>query len=248
MTKKIMTPLDKAGPYVKACKKSKKPYRRYRKDFVYPMTDNIVYIRIPKNASSSILAAERYQRRARDQKPRKDSRWGVNIEKADFSQIKWALVLTRNPFDRTVSCYRNRMKGIGGRNKEVRKRMRPAFMSRIKTFPEFVEVVRNIPDDYADEHYRSQSWFVEKIPSTTNICYIDVSEISEKWPIVLDLLEWDKETSLPHRRNSRSDTEPLKRQKLINEYYKDERVIDMVRERYKKDFELFGYSEEVSDY
>lgn len=244
-----MTPLDKVESYVRRCQK-KGPHW-YRRAFVHPITDDTVYIQIPKNASSTIkyIAAKAGSRLRR---PRAASKF-------NFSQVKTALVLTRNPFDRLVSCYRNRIEGHGQPDQQISQKLQPGPLRNLDQFPEFVEAIKCIPDQYADMHYRSQAWFIKELPSTLDICYIDMNKILEKWPTILDLLGLDKETppryqrnswsdTEPFQRNSRSDIEPLKRQKLINEYYKDERVIDMVRERYKKDFELFGYSEEVSDY
>ena len=168
------------------------------------------------------------------------NRSGHQINKANFladdyaGHFKFAFV--RDPWDRLVSCYKQKV-APGGQGlycyeyEEV-----PLYVGM--SFTQFVEAVHSIPDEEADPHFRSQ--------------YPAVCGDRPGAPILADFvgrfenLETDfarvaeqlgaSQLRLPHLLPSRA-----KRDRLSDNLY-DRRLAKLVHERYCKDAEIFGYS------
>lgn len=72
----------------------------------------------------------------------------------------------RNPWDRLVSCYRDKLGGEPGEFTDLEGRGIAACLSTVPQFSpdmpfaDFVAAVAQIPDDDADEHFRSQYTFI----------------------------------------------------------------------------------------
>ncbi len=141
----------------------------------------------------------------------------------------------RNPWDRLVSCYSDKIigkgfvgKGFAGKGEEGA----PLFY-RNMPFDEFVEAVYATPDEKANIHFRSQYLKMCRSNGEYIADYIgrfehlanDFSRVEEKIGVKLEL---------PRILHSGRD-------KRHYTFY-DERLRDLVSKRFHKDIELFGYS------
>jgi len=94
----------------------------------------------------------------------------------------FAFAFVRNPWDRLVSCYRDKIRGeVNGYTYFT---IRPgvadclarfdAFVPDM-SFADFVAVVASIPDDDADSHFRSQYTFVTDEKGKIGVDFLGVS-------------------------------------------------------------------------
>ena len=181
---------------------------------------NFIYIRIPKNASSSIAVA------VGDPQPvpvdTYHSRIILNPEN------KFIFTFSRNPFSRLVSCWVNRTSS-GKKSHGEGDWNNPELVGL--SFNEFAQGVCETPDKDADHHFRSQYRFVEDL----NVDYIGKVETIEK--DLQDLFKIiHKNSEIPHLKQSTH--------KPYKEYY-DKKLMKMVHKRFEKDFELFDYDSKL---
>ncbi len=142
---------------------------------------------------------------------------------------KFAFV--RNPYDRLVSCYKNKI--IENRKKEDIN-IRNNF-SKNMSFNDFVKEVSKIPDIRADQHIKSQSFFLEyKKTGKLLVDFVGRFEnLEEDYKKICKKIGMKPKDKLSSKNKS-------KNRKSYKDYY-DEETKKLVRERYKRDFELFGY-------
>ncbi len=142
--------------------------------------------------------------------------------------FKFAFV--RNPYDRLVSCYKNKIlesktdEAINIRNN----------LPRGISFEEFVVRVSKIPDIRADQHIKSQSFFIEdKKTGKLLVDFLGRFESLEKDYKKICKRIGMKPKELP-KKNRSKNREDYKR-------YYNKKTKKLVEKRYKKDLELFGY-------
>ena len=149
----------------------------------------------------------------------------------------WCFAATRNPYDRLVSCYSEKIcknektKGfINGISKHF---IRFNLFYENMPFSQFVDAVCKIPDNDADPHFRSQHTFITDkngrvfADFTCDIEELDIltTEISKK--IALNI-------SIPHLLKSKRNS--------WQEYYTLE-LKQKVYQRFENDFKLLGYEQ-----
>lgn len=181
---------------------------------------NVVYFRVPKAASTSVLMAFR-----KIDKVEKINDWD-KYHKSYKSHLKFTFV--RNPFDRLASCFRH----------VIRKGTPETLdscpgMHRNMSFEEFVDKIAYIRLEDMDIHFRPQYTFIPEKPDFLG----KFENINE------DFLELCEKIGVRPPELTRENTTDKTR---FKDYYNDT-VISKVINIYKKDFELFGYSKELPD-
>lgn len=151
--------------------------------------------------------------------------------------FKFAFV--RNPWDRLVSCYSQKIATVPQNPKFKRPNLNPPGEERFYSgmpFAEFVEAVHATPDEKANPHFRSQHTVVCDPQGQIMADFVgrfenlrdDFARVAEKIGVPgLDL---------PHRLKSKS-----RKSRHYKDFY-DERLKRLVAERYETDIETFGYS------
>jgi len=138
--------------------------------------------------------------------------------------FKFAFV--RNPFDRLVSCWLNKVHN----REDNRFGVNPLVWNRMKTFTGFIDFVETLDLEACDVHLRRQASLID----LSNIDYIgrmenfeaDVDEVFRHLGIK------NEELVVRNVTNSR---------KHYQEYY-NQADVERVRKLYQKDCQIFGYS------
>ena len=152
----------------------------------------------------------------------------------------FSFAFVRDPWDRLVSCYRDKVRGeakdFTGFDRERGVAHCLARFESIRagmTFEEFVDAVAEIPDEEADEHFRSQHRFVCDRAGEVVVDLLGRFESLEAdWARVCDLLE------LPHEGLPR--TQVSGRPERYERYYSPG-TRERAGNRFAGDVELFGY-------
>lgn len=174
-----------------------------------------VYYAIPKNANTSL-------RQAFEDKIFVPS-WQHNKRFANNPFVfKFAFV--RNPYEKLISCYENRVNREEYRGKEV-------FNGIIGgvCFYDFIRQIIELDDSEADMHIKTQSFYLLK-NGKIFVDYIGrVENINEDFNFILEkigLERFELKKKNPSKRNGEYLTPELK---------------NMIYERYEEDFINFGY-------
>lgn len=145
----------------------------------------------------------------------------------DFSGFKFTFV--RNPFARTVSCYRNK---IEGREESKLRYFKVIGLEKDYGFETYVKSISAIPDEWAERHFATQYFQVYK----QGKCIVDYigrfENLFEEYEVIRQKYGLEE---LEHKNAStRYD---------YRDYYTEE-LVELVYRRYKIDFEVFGYEDE----
>ncbi len=149
--------------------------------------------------------------------------------------FKFAFV--RNPWDRLLSCYLNKLTEGGPGLKSP-----PSLAARVypgMTFAEFVEVVSEVPDKEANIHFKSQCSVIcgrgDDKPIMANFIGRFENLVSD-FEIVMRKIGDDRVEQLPHLMHSKG------RGSVPYTKFYDDRLRELVYRRYKDDIDIFGYS------
>ena len=163
---------------------------------------------------------------------------GYQIDKAELltspqydDYFKFAFV--RNPWDRLVSCYSDKIVGKNHKRHDIRPALFPGICKGMP-FDEFVRAVHAIPDKEADSHFRSQHVSLCEPDGRIMVDFVGRFEnLHEDFAYVSREIGVP-EIELPHI--LRSERGPGYRA------FYDEDTEVLVGERYEKDVELFDYT------
>jgi hypothetical protein len=187
----------------------------------------LIYVRVPKCANTAIAAAFPGGRVARVPARR------LADDLADW--LKFSFV--RNPYARLVSTYCDKIhpasstpgKLIDGVHHRFVSMGLPVYAGM--PFEEFVEVVCELDDASTEKHLKSQSWHLYR----DGRCIVDeigrVESIGQHWPRLAERV--GRPPRLRH-------LNPSRRRHLAC-YYSSATVRRRVADRYRMDFENFGY-------
>lgn len=146
---------------------------------------------------------------------------------------------TRNPFDRLLSCYRDKIDrpGVPQYMLTSAKQSGVTFYPRMP-FAEFVEAVCRVPDRLTDGHFRPQHLTICDREGRVAADYVGRFE-----NLTEDFAQVKKKIGAPELElPERNRVNPAK---TITASYRasyNERLRDLVYERYEKDFDTFGYT------
>jgi chondroitin 4-sulfotransferase 11 len=152
--------------------------------------------------------------------------------------FKFAFV--RNPWDRLVSCYSQKLLDVKRDSIGQRSNLSPSI-SGIQIyngmpFDDFVRAIHAIPDEEANIHFRSQCKTVCEEDGDIMADFVGNFEtLEEDFSYVAERIG-APEVQLPHLLRSKN-----REGRSYSEFY-DSRLTELVYERYTKDIELFGYS------
>lgn len=147
-------------------------------------------------------------------------------------------VFVRNPWDRVLSCYRNKIVGV--REGKFGLQVLPAFLKQDSrkfsldmSFDEFVQVLMEVSDSTADPHYRSQYSFIEDKYGKDLVDFVGRFEhLNEDLEIISTKLKIPQ-IILPHTMKS-------PREKAYRDYY-NAKTRELIEAKYEKDIRKFGY-------
>ena len=146
----------------------------------------------------------------------------------------------RNPWDRLISCYLNKIQKNSNINPPEfengiqRSFLRYGTFSAGMSFEEFVKAVCEIPDIDADRHIKSQYTFITDRSDNKLVDFIGKLEnANDNFSYVLKKLGGD-EVHIPHSKKSQN-------RKSYEQYYTS-KLITIVEKRYAKDIEMFDYN------
>ena len=191
---------------------------------------NFIYFEVPKTGSASLL--DIFAEYA------SITRLEGRYEFLDYPDyVKCAFV--RNPWDRILSCYLNKIKKDENFENEnfvngvMRKFKKYNVFYAGMPFNEFLTAVENIPDEIADGHFASQYRRLV-MDGKIVINYLGRFE-NYKQEATRFLRMVGINNEIKFRRINRS-----RNRKLYQEYYDDE-TRKIVEKRYGEDIEYFGY-------
>lgn len=156
-----------------------------------------------------------------------------------WDYLKFAIV--RNPWDRLVSCYKNKILSAGDTNDFYENGVHRALVKNYgdlfykeMTFDDFAQAVCDIPDEIAEDHFRSQHTFVTHRDQLIVDHIGKLENIDEEWAYICANINIDNKLENINV-SSKSGTK-----RTYKDYYSDE-LRDKVAQRYQKDIEMFGY-------
>jgi hypothetical protein len=206
-------------------------------NYVYYKKINCCFVAIPKNASSSINSILLKKARAGNLEINYDSvhelKYKYLISKREFNKLNeevYIFTFTRNPFDRLISCYKNK---IQNENYLPITENYFGLFRKTMSFKKFINVVCVIPDKLSDKHFKSQySIMYPNIWKKNKYSHIGKVENLDK-----DIEVLVKEIGLekPIKMNSTGNTGYK-----LSDWYTD-KMMKKVYKRYKKDFDKLNY-------
>jgi chondroitin 4-sulfotransferase 11 len=153
----------------------------------------------------------------------------------------FSFAFVRNPWDRLVSCYRDKILGEAPDFTAFHPTRRVAYcLARFgafragMTFDEFVTAVAAIPDEDADDHFRSQYTFLTTPSGDIGVDFLGRFEtLSDDFRLVCERLGLPSLT-LPY-------VQAVRTPRNYTEYY-SARTRHIVADRFAHDITLFGYA------
>ena len=222
--------------------------RRWLKAWV--MEDiELAYLSIPKAASSSIrnLIGERqakivvpYSQESRKASKNKiDKKIKMSITPSQLPQLEERFYLfsfVRNPLTRLYSCYRDKV--INAATKHDESKLSPYGIKFGMSFEDFINRVSQIPDEWADCHFKSEHTFLTHGEELLVQFFGKIERFESDWQHLTEAFG----LACPPR-TFRVSGPPVS----LLELPLTRRSAETAVARYQKDIELFGYQDEIKE-
>lgn len=190
----------------------------------------LIFIIVPKTANSSINSVilkklwidTKNNKYLEIHKKRREFR--ISKKEAILDKYSYKFSFVRNPFDRIVSCYENKI------IKEDHRMQKWYFWLLYKgmSFKDFVKSINKIPDFLSDLHFRSQySIIYNKWKKIVNYIWL-FENIEQDFNYIRKKYKFEKLPTINKSLNK----------KYRGDYY-DQETINIIYKRYKKDFETW---------
>ena len=188
----------------------------------------LLYLRLPKCGNSSIMAAL----------PNPEQKRLRQSVLSDSFQNWITFTFVRNPWSRLVSTYKQKV-AEGATTSRLRGGVYEGFQERGipvysgMSFVEFCEMACSFTDDFTDKHLRSQSYSLiyKGTPVVREVGHLET--IDEDWRRIAERAGITQE--IP-RLNASAGPHVHYR-----EYYRDNRLVNLVGDRYASDIANFNY-------
>jgi hypothetical protein len=206
-----------------------------------------IYFPIPKAGSSTIKTYICDHFAPPLKRPRSEPDFNihsdVNYPSAPFSRLEKyqgysRFAVVRDPLERLVSCYQEKIVQTKERGKRLRygferynRLLRRELFSLDMSLEDFIRAVTKIPDAFSDEHFRSQHMFLPRNPKQNVDFFIRLEELDAR------LAEFTQEAGAP--------VWPVR---IVNKSRAQNEIplispgcLTAFKKRYAKDYELTGY-------
>jgi chondroitin 4-sulfotransferase 11 len=213
-----------------------------------------IYFQIPKVASSSLKRLLKDEMNLGGLSPHSTRFPVINYDKLDagFYADYYKFCFVRNPWKRLVSCYHAKISNSQWNINEtfwtkclyyvIPKSSSSGYhrltslpvINKHMSFDEFIYAVANIPDEFANKHFRSQYTFICDPQGELLVDFIGHLESFDD-----DFQFVGKQIGLKIETKKHKPT--LKRSPFKDYYSKD--TWDLVAQRYQRDIQLLGYSD-----
>lgn len=215
----------------------------YSRSFFYDPNKKFLYISVSKVGNTSIKASIYAMPEMDDyrnvHKAVHQQECRAHVDQLPNFKDYYKFTFVRNPFDRLVSCYENKLhtdrESVGVTIKElIYDRYLMGYLGKDKGFHDWAKRVCRVPDKYADRHFISQSFGMLDEDGELVLDFVGKFErFSSDFEIIREKFDL---APLPHYNRT------SKKKKNWMEYY-DLETAQKVYERYKTDIQLFGYQE-----
>jgi len=195
----------------------------------------LAFMCIPKNANTSIKRALLKAIYNIDEiaNPHDPKYFIYTNKEWIHAQKAWLIIaVKRDPLDRLISCWREKVMNTQKLHSGFRKHKDIRWK---QSWSKFVEVIKNIPDYFSDQHFRSQSWDLYVRHEVVPNMMIAFENLADGWHLVQKRVLEHCELKLPLL-DKVNETPTNIAWPEINEYDRN-----LVHSRYRLDYRLLGY-------
>lgn len=152
-------------------------------------------------------------------------------DEASVPSDYWKFTFVRNPFARMYSAYENKMHDRNEKKRNYFKHYLDGYLAKDRGFENFVRKVVRIPIPLLDRHVNSQYHLIHREDGSCKVDFVGRFEnLAEEYRVIQEKYGYDP---LPHFNRS-----------VASERWRDaytEETANLVYEKFRLDFETFGY-------
>lgn len=191
------------------------------------------YLNIPKSAGSSVIKSVcGIKEDSFIQEKAKEQCYRYKLP-GSFGGYKFTFV--RNPFNRILSCYKNKIEGRKESEFLEKNYLPLCGLDQDRGFEAFVDAISRIPDKWSNTHFKSQYQFVYQ----NGKCIVDY--VGKVENLIIDYEKIREKYNLESLQKINSSGNYS-----IKEYYTRD-LVQKVYKRYRQDVIVFGYQEEYEN-